>query len=93
MTHYSFTTLLRFKQRKKYQCLTIHFDYYLPEQFGEWHDPEYGSIQIIEILDAFSNKPLPLSDIIHLIRLRRCCWNYLENRQLIFQHNIKPLFI
>ncbi|HGT2644394.1 TPA: hypothetical protein ACM2VO_003200 [Legionella pneumophila] len=93
MTHYTFTTLLQFKKRKKYQLLTVIFNYYLPEQFEVWQHPEYGSIHLVEVLDAFTNKPLPSLDIDYLIMLRRSCWNYLEHHQLFLKHNIQPLFV
>lgn len=93
MTHHSFSTLFLFPQTQKHQLITVHFEYYLPEDFGKWQHPEYGSIRLIEILDAFTRKPLPSSDIRPIIQIRRFCWNYLENHQLIMKHHIKPLLV
>lgn len=92
MTHYSFATVVPLRKSSKYHYITVHFDYHVPKQFGQWQHPEYTSLRLIETLDNMTNTPIPSLEIEDIIMLRRCCWNYLEHNHLLLNHNINPLF-
>lgn len=85
MARYSFTIIHQMENKSRHQCIIVEFDYWLPEQHEQWHDPERGSLQLVHLLDAFTHQPLFAPDIIDLIHLRRHSWAFLERRQLLFK--------
>ena len=80
MPEYFYHTLIQ-NPKKREREVAVLFRHFFPKQYNEWQDNLHGSIVILQVLHADCLTPFPLLSVMQQIKIRRGCWNYLNNHQ------------
>lgn len=90
MAVHTFSTTL-IKDDGLCQTIRISFNYFLPEHYMQWQDPQLGSIALLDVLGLDESSILSALSINEHIKIRHECWLYIEDNNLAIPHPVVPI--